>query len=93
MSLVAVLFRVELIGLFVVVAVWCAVKVPEVLSTKRSAVFESLGALGAVEPLGRVADMQYVRFSISNSNSKELLASLEYFMVDFRSRILFFDMF
>ena len=53
------LFRVELIDLFVVVIVWCAVKEPEVLSTKLSTAAGSLGALGAIEPNGRGADMQW----------------------------------
>ena len=59
MSLAAVLFRVELIDLFIVAVVWCAVKESEVLSTKRSAVAENLGALGAIEPHGRGAGKQW----------------------------------
>ena len=58
MSLVAVLFQVEPINLFAAVVVWCAVKESEVLSMKRSTVAES-PALGAIEPHGRGADMQW----------------------------------
>ena len=59
-SLVAVLFRVELIDLFGVICRWCAVKGSEVLSTKRSTVTESPDALGVIEPHGQGADMQWV---------------------------------
>ena len=55
-SLVAVLFRVEPIVFFGAVCRWFAVLKFEVLSKKRSAVAEFLGALGAMKSHGRGAD-------------------------------------
>ena len=58
-GLLAVLFRVALVVFFVVVCRWCAVPSSEVLSAKRSAVFESLGASGAVDPHVRGSEQQW----------------------------------
>ena len=58
MGPIAVLFRVDLIVFFVVVCRWCVVPLSEVLSTKRSTVFELLGALGTIEPHGQRSDLQ-----------------------------------
>ena len=59
MNPAVMLLRVELIVFVGVVFRWCAVLESDVLSAKRSAVAESLGALGALEPHGRGADKQW----------------------------------
>ena len=56
MGPLAVLFRVELVVFFLVDDVG---PLSEVLSAKRSRVYESPGALGAVDPLRRGSDDQW----------------------------------
>ena len=55
-SLVAMLFRIELTVFFGAIFCWCDVFEFEVLSEKRSTVTKSLGTLGAMGPHGQGAD-------------------------------------